>query len=49
VLKGGVLDRPAYLEARELLRNAVSAERRPVVITRIAPTKVAAPDAKASP
>jgi len=49
VLKGGVLDRPAYLEARKLLRDTVSAERRPVVMTRIAPTKVAAPDAKVSP
>jgi hypothetical protein len=49
VLNGGVLDRPAYLEARELLRGAVSAERRPVVLARIAPAKAALTAAPASP
>jgi len=49
VLNGGVLDRPAYLDARELLRGAVSAERRPVVLVRIAPQKAPAPAAPASP
>ena len=49
VINGGVLDRPAYLDARELLRGAISAERRPVMLARIAPAKVPAPAAPASP
>lgn len=33
-LEGGVLDQAAYLDARELLRGAIAAEQRPVVLRR---------------
>ena len=36
-LEGGVLDRAAYLDARDLLRGAIAAERRPVVLRRVTP------------
>ena len=46
-IEGGVLDRKAYLELRDLLRLAVTAERRPVVLRRVKPAT--APSATAAP
>ena len=39
-VEGGVLDRKAYLELRDLLRLAVTAERRPLVLRRTKPAIV---------
>jgi len=36
-IEGGVLGRAAYLDARELLRGAIAAERRPVVLRQVTP------------
>jgi hypothetical protein len=41
-IEGGVLDRKAYLDLRDLLRVAVAAERRPVVLQRTKPVTVPA-------
>ena len=46
-IEGGVLDRTAYLDLRDLLRRAVAAERRPLVLHRTKPA--AAPAAAATP
>jgi hypothetical protein len=49
ILTGGILDRAAYLEARGLLRETISAERRPVVFARPAPAKTPSPAAPTAP
>jgi hypothetical protein len=49
-ITGGVVDRPAYLALRDLLRAATAAERRPLVLRKIpAPAKTAVGDASTRP
>jgi transglutaminase-like putative cysteine protease len=42
-INGGMLDRAAYADLRELVRGALAAERAPVVLRRVAPPPAPAP------
>ncbi|MFA5264821.1 MAG: transglutaminase family protein [Opitutaceae bacterium] len=48
-IEGGILDRKAYLELRDLLRAATAAERRPLMLIKTKPTAVPAQSATAAP